>query len=283
MASDAHLHPYYLKDRQPDFNEWRLARKIRIAASAFGREEFLWNEKLAFSGQNRPGGDLSVRLCFGVHPQLPFEIKKGSLPDTLREDLEFAESLAAGGRQISAIGEAGFDLYDSGYRETEKIQEEIFNAELEIALKYELPLVLHLRRAMHKVFLYKKQLKKVPALVFHSFSGPPDEAKSILRNGLNGYFSFGAAILLNHKNAVRSVSLLPGERLLTETDAPYQPLRGKEFSSCEDIFTIMGKAFSLRNPQSADGQKTSSGGTGGIEEFEAVLDRNFDRVFGNGT
>ena len=74
--------------------------------------------------------------------------------------------------------------------------------------------MLHVRRAMHKIFPYTGALKKLPAVVFHSWPGSPDEGFSFLRRGINAFFSFGTTIMLNHKNAIRSCAAFPAERLL---------------------------------------------------------------------
>ena len=61
---------------------------------------------------------------------------------------------------------------------------------MEIAIKNNLPVVIHCRKANHKLFKYKKQLSKLPEVLFHSFMGPSAEALSLLNSDINGYFSF---------------------------------------------------------------------------------------------
>ncbi|MDR0910571.1 MAG: TatD family hydrolase [Spirochaetaceae bacterium] len=169
--------------------------------------------------------------------------------------------------EIQAIGEIGFDLFPE-YRPYEKAQEEVFAIQLALAIEQGLPVVLHVRKAMHKVFSYIRQLKQVPALVFHSYSGTVDDSRSLMRHGLNVYFSFGNAICLNHKQARQCVKELPLERLLTETDAPYQPQRGRAFSSYADLPIILNEMALLRN--------------GNAKEIEEQIDINWHRVFESG-
>jgi TatD DNase family protein len=184
--------------------------------------------------------------------------------------LELLETLAASSA-LNAIGETGFDLYDHSFRETEAVQDELFAAHLETALRYALPLVIHARRAMHKVFAHTATLKKLPAVVFHSYMGTVEEALSLLRRGVNAYFSFGAGILLNHRTAIRCCASLPLDHLLLETDAPYQPLRGREFSRWADLAAIRLEAAAIR------WEAGSSGGS--PEELEFATDRNFALIF----
>jgi TatD DNase family protein len=180
------------------------------------------------------------------------------------------ENLAAEGR-LAAVGETGFDLFNAAFRETEKIQGELFAVHLETALRYDLPLVIHVRRAMHKIFAHSRELKKCRAVVFHSWPGTAGEGEALLRRGINVYFSFGNAIMLNHREMIRCCAVFPANRLLTETDAPFQPLRGKNFSCYADLVRILETIATLRNEA---GTECSN-----AEESEKVVEENFRAVF----
>ncbi|MDR1362969.1 MAG: TatD family hydrolase [Spirochaetaceae bacterium] len=260
MASDAHAHPFELDRLYSGAETERRKLNIICAASAWRREEFLHNEQAA--------AVFPMALCFAVHPQLP-ALSSARDTKTARDSLLALEHLAAENR-IDAVGETGFDLYDETFRATEKIQDELFEQHLCIAEKYELPLVLHVRRAAQKIFLHTKRLKKIPSVVFHSYQGTEGEAASILRRGINAYFSFGAAILLNHKTAMKTCAALDAERLLFETDAPYQSLRGKAFSSYAEIKLIIQEAAELKR---AAGQSYTPA------ELEKITDANFFAVY----
>jgi TatD DNase family protein len=125
---------------------------------------------------------------------------------------------------------------------------------------------------MHKVFACSVALKKIPALVFHSYSGTLKEGEDLVKRGVNAYFSFGASLLLKHKEARRACALLPAERLLLETDAPYQPPRGRPFSTWADLASILREAAVLRR----DAESPASSPA----ELEALTDENFRLVFG---
>ena len=272
MASDAHAHPLDLLELYPQAEEERRSLHIACAASSCTKEEFLFNEKIAAAAKEEKTAP--VFPCFAIHPQLPAYIKKEtpacSTAD-FKDPLDLLSALAAENR-IAAVGECGFDLYSQQYKETETIQHELFAVHLEIAQQYNLPVVLHVRRAMHKIFPFVKTLKKLPAVIFHSWPGSPEEAFSMLRRDIHAYFSFGTTLLLNHKNAIRSFAALPVESLLLETDAPYQPLQGTEFSSWADMPAILEAAAKIRKEG-----KTKQG----IEtaELEEIVDRNFFGIF----
>jgi TatD DNase family protein len=274
MASDAHAHPDDLLRVFPDAETERRSLRVTCAASSCTAEEFSHNEALA--AQAKEAGAAPLYPCFAVHPQLPSaRLSSGQLPKpttNFRDSLELLETLAAEHR-IAAVGETGFDLYSAEFKETEAIQDDLFTAHLEIALRYDIPIVIHVRRAMHKIFPHAKKLKKLPAVVFHSWPGVPEEAFSLLNKGIRAFFSFGTTLLLNHKNAIRSCAALPAEHLLLETDAPYQPLRGNTFSRWKDIRAILAAAAAIRKEAgSAHGNEAA--------ELEEIVDRNFFGVFG---
>jgi len=276
MASDAHAHPQDLLRLFPGAEAERRSLGIACAASSCYGEEFSLHEKTAAAAQR--DGAPPLCLCFAVHPQLPASLHaeggKKSGHDSvsgMRDKLDLLSALAAGGR-IAAVGETGFDLYSQKYKETEKIQDDLFIEHLEIALRHDLPLVLHVRRGMHKIFPHVKTLKKLPAIVFHSWPGAPDEGFSLLRRGIRAFFSFGTTLLLNHKNAIRSCAAFPPDNLLLETDAPWQPLRGKEFSRWADLPAVTACAAAIRKEHGA-AQGTTT------EELEEITDRNFTGIF----
>ena len=273
MLIDAHCHPFDLAAVLPGFEDERRRFNVLCAASAADCEEFVFNEELARNA--RAAGAARLLPCFAVHPQLP----AGNSGYDINANLELLENLAEQGR-LAAVGEAGFDLYNAQFRETEALQDRIFAFHADVALRRDLPLVLHMRRAMHKIFSLSGTLKKCRALVFHSWSGTLGEAQSLLARGINAYFSFGTVILLNHREAMRSCASLPADRLLTETDAPYQPLRnqGRNFSSWADLPEILNAAAALRREAGAH-SKTGAAGADAAE-LEQCVEKNFREAFG---
>jgi TatD DNase family protein len=251
MPSDAHCHPYYLKDFFSDYEQERRILNIQCAASAFSGVEFLHNEELA-----KKNDAPYLALCFGFHPQMPAY--------NLVPDFELFEALVRE-KRIVCIGESGFDFFDKIFTATEALQQILFEEQLNIAKQFTMPMLLHIRRAMHKIFVYRKKLRSLPAVVFHSFSGSVEEAKAILRCGINAYFSFGTPLLCNHKKALRCVIELPLERLLFETDAPYQKLNGASFTSFKELNKVMEKAACLREESS--------------ELLINITDANFNNIF----
>jgi len=278
--TDAHCHPrdllLYLKNAEEERRETGTA----AAASSWNLEEFEYHEGLARKAE--VDGAPRLFCCFALHPQLSADsqfyantqidggFKKGGF--TAEAGFELLRSLAAQGR-VDAVGETGFDLFDDKYRAGEKLQEEMFVSHLETALKYDLPVIIHARKAMHKLFPYAEKLKKLPAIVFHSWPGTKGEGEAWLKKGVNAFFSFGSVVLKNHKDAMASAACFPAERILLETDAPYQPLRGKSFSSYGDLKATLAGIAALR--------KEAGSSFAGHEELEQATTGNFFRVFLN--
>ena len=264
MLTDAHCHPFDLADLYPQAEDERWQLGVMCASSATTLAEFEYCERLAM--QAKENNIVPIFPCFAVHPQMPAFKKLG----IRNEELEMLENLASSGR-IAAVGETGFDLYNAAFRETEKIQDDLFNVHLDVAIRYDLPIVLHVRRAMHKIFARTADLKKCRAVIFHSWPGPMGEGEALIRRGVNAFFSFGAAVMLNHREAMRCCAVFPAGRLLTETDAPFQPPRGREFSRYADLKSIIETAAALRREAGTE--------ISGVEELENVIEGNFRTAF----
>ena len=263
--TDAHCHPWDLLEYAASAETERRESGTACAASSWNREQFEYHEGLARKACEE--GAPPLFCCFALHPQLCAPDNGEFSP---REGLEFLQSLAASGR-LDAVGETGFDLYNARFRAGEKLQDELFAAHVDTALEYGLPLVIHARRAMHKIFPFTSVFKKLPAVIFHSWPGTKGEGEALLRRGINALFSFGTTVTNNHREAMACAALFPPERLLLETDAPYQPLRGNAFSSWRDLPQVCSCIAALRKEA---GSPCAEPG-----ELEAQTTTNFYRVF----
>ena len=200
-------------------------------------------------------------ISYGIHPQSP-SLKETSF---VKRELEYLESLLAS-KKIVAVGECGFDFFTQEFKATAREQENVFEAQLALAQKYNVPLVLHLRKAIEKIFSYSRALKDVRAVIFHSFPGTLREAKSLRNHGINAFFSFGKPVLNGKKSAIDCLSNLPSENLLLETDAPYQTLKGEQETFPSEIKRVYEMACQLR--------KCPAG------ELSSIIYENFCRAFG---
>lgn len=177
---------------------------------------------------------LKILPSFGVHPQNPDEKK-----------LPFLEKLVAE-KRIAAIGEIGFDFFYRGDRENVAQQKKVWEYSVALAVEYGYPIIVHNRKALDMMFLYSGELKKVPGVLFHSFSFGKREALSLLDKGIDSYFSFGKPLLRGSKKNEECVTGLPIGRILFETDAPFQVSSGESFSRPEQISEVYERASVLR-------------------------------------
>ena len=209
-----------------------------------------------------------VLQSFGLHPQAPFSDERDF---ALR--LEFLEGLLQE-RRIAAVGECGLDFFTQEFSANRAAQEKAFAAQLEAAARHKVPAIVHARKAMQEIFESAAALKKVPAVVFHSFAGTLMDARSLLSKGINAYFSFGKPLMNGAKKAILCVRALPLDRLLFETDAPYQTLKGEKATSPAEIADVYQAAFEIRAAGSPFEARPS------FIDFSAEVEKNFRAVFG---
>lgn len=122
------------------------------------------------------------------------------------------------------LGECGLDRVKNPVYEP---QAEVFARQIELAVQYERPLIVHAVRA--DAWLENFWTRLPSKFVFHSFSGSRELLNKIITRG--GYVGFNYSILRSrHRENV--LKAIPAECILLETDGPYQsPFRGKEVSS----------------------------------------------------
>lgn len=133
--------------------------------------------------------------------------------------------------KIKAIGEIGLDYYWDENPDKE-IQREVFIRQMKLAERLNLPVIIHDREA-HKDTL--DIIKMFPSVkgVIHCFSGSPEFAQECIKLGY--YIGFtGVVTFKNAKKIVETASIVPLDRILVETDAPYMapaPHRGSRNES----------------------------------------------------
>ena len=131
--------------------------------------------------------------------------------------------------KVIAIGEIGLDYYYDGY--DKDLQIKIFKEQLELARELDLPVVIHSREATQDMMEILKKYQ--PRGVMHCYSGSAETAKEILSIGM--YISFTGVITFNNaRRAVEACEVIPMDRLVLETDAPYMaptPFRGQRCDS----------------------------------------------------
>jgi TatD DNase family protein len=164
----------------------------------------------------------SVRFSIGIHPH-----QAGECAGDVDEAVGRVES-AAEAHGAVAIGEIGLDYhYDFAPR---PVQQDVFRRQIDLARRLGRPVVVHTREASEDTFAILREAGGGALRgVFHCFTGDAPTAASALEIGF--YLSFAGIVTFPKAAELRDVArLVPADRLLIETDAPYLapvPHRGK--------------------------------------------------------
>jgi len=165
---------------------------------------------LASSEPAEPSDQSLLHAAYGLHPVFTPEHH----PDDLIELERFLQTA-----DVVAVGECGLDFFIPDY--DSETQMRYFTAQLDLAVQYQLPVIIHARKALDLVL---RELRKRPGLrgVIHSFSGSLQQAKQLIDLGF--YLGFGGPVTYTRALKLRMlVAELPLSALLIETDAPDQP------------------------------------------------------------
>lgn len=222
---------------------------VRGISCVLDEKDFLAMEKVVLDK------NLEIKKSFGIHPLdlVDFEKKLVFMEKILRE------------KRIHAVGEIGFDFYTHEGKMDSPLQSLVFEKSVDLAIKYGYPVIIHNRKALDKMFSYSDRLAKLPWVIFHSFPFTSREAESLLDKKINAYFSFGKPIINGNKRQIDCIKNLPLERILMETDAPYQALKGEYITSLEDIKKIYGLASKIRGMD--------------MDDFVNAININVDNLF----
>ena len=214
---DSHAH--YLDDRFSDDREELLTSLLRGEVCGIvenGTNAATSREAVALAHRHE-----RLWAAVGIHP--------GDVGGAVPSDLSVIERLAADDKVV-AIGEIGLDyFYDDNAPRA--VQQQWFCAQLELAQRLALPVVVHDREAHEDTLRLLKEYR--PAGVVHCFSGSAEMAREILSLGM--YIGIGGVVTFkNARKTLEVASVIPLDRLLLETDAPYLspvPYRGERCDS----------------------------------------------------
>jgi len=214
---DTHAHLDMLKQMTPEF---------AVSESAKQGVRYIINIGSSLSGSRKSslyaGMFSNVFGSAGVHPH---DAEKFS-----NNVLSQLESIIAANKKIVAVGETGFDYFRN--LSPRDLQKSAFISQIELALKYGLPVIVHDRDAHDDMFeiLDHYSSDKNFRAVIHCFSGSTGFAMKCLELGF--FISFTGVITFpNARELVSTVSEVPVERMFLETDAPFlapQEKRGRE-------------------------------------------------------
>ncbi len=200
-----------------------------------------------------------VYFSAGFHPSELHKFEEG--------DLERLEALCRHEKCV-AVGEIGLDYHFDDNPSKER-QEELFVAQMRLAQKVGLPIVVHSRDAKEdtlRLLQNHRDLYERGGLL-HCYSYEAEEVEAFA--ALDMYFSFGGVCTFKNASAAqKSVQLVPAIRILTETDCPYlapAPFRGSFPNQPKHVSLVTEKMAALRQEN--------------VKEFEKQVEENARRLF----
>ncbi|HEU4709298.1 MAG TPA: TatD family hydrolase [Methylophilaceae bacterium] len=177
------------------------------------------------------------------------------------EDLEYLEALVveklAGNKPPVAIGEIGLDFFIEGYDKVR--QEHFFTEQLKLARKYDLPVILHVRKSVDTVLKHLRRIQ-VKGGIAHAFNGSRQQADIFIEMGFK--LGFGGAMTYERALKIRELArTVPLESIVLETDAPDIPpewLGHKGRNTPDQLARIAEVLAGLRNLERSEVAETTA-------------------------
>ncbi|WP_302604284.1 TatD family hydrolase [uncultured Alistipes sp.] len=190
---------------------------------------------------HRPTGSGIELRTAGIHPWDAPQADSAAL-DRLARELE------SGG--VQAVGETGLDFARPADRDA---QVRLFRAQLALACRYGLPVVLHCVKAFEQTMRLLRE-QEPRAVIFHGFIGSPEQARQALERGY--YLSFGERTFASPRT-VEALKETPLSQLFLETDDSETPVK--------TIYTRVAELLALL-----------------VEELKRATTENYERIFIHG-
>jgi TatD DNase family protein len=201
----------------------------------------------------------AVHFATGIHPH-----QSGDFAGRVDEALGTVRQ-AAEHHRACAIGEIGLDYhYDFSPRQ---VQQDVFRAQVGLALELRLPVIIHTREATEDTLHILRDAGRGQVRgVFHCFTG--DEAMARAAFDLDFYLSFAGILTFPRSEGIRAAArIAPAGRFLAETDAPYLapvPHRGKRNEPAY-VAEVVAKLAEIRGAA--------------VPDVAALVTRNFAALF----
>lgn len=170
------------------------------------------------------------QICYplmGLHPT--------SVNEDYEEELQLVEFWLQK-EKFYGIGEVGIDLYWDKTFVAE--QTDAFRRQVQLAFKYDLPLVIHFRESFDEVMaVLREEMKPGLCGVFHSFSGTAEQAAQVV--GLGFFLGVNGVVTFKNSGMDEVIAQIDPKHLILETDSPYLtpvPFRGRRNESSYLIY-----------------------------------------------
>lgn len=216
---DTHTH-LYLKQFNEDIDEV-VSRALAVGVNRFYMPSLnsSYNKGMLQLMSRYPK---NIFCMIGLHPCYVDEGYKNEL-DFVRDEIQR--------NKYYAIGEIGIDLY----HEKKFLKQQIisFEEQINLAITYDLPIVIHCRESFNEIYDVLKNFKSTNLKgIFHCFSGTIEQANKII--DLNFSLGIGGVVTFKNGKISEFLNQIPIEKIVLETDSPYLapvPYRGKRNES----------------------------------------------------
>lgn len=253
MLIDTHSH-IYLPEFEPELAEMlKRAEKEGVGKILMPAIDSSTHQQMLQLEESLPDQCLSM---MGLHPC--------SVKENYKEELAIARNYLKKQR-FKAVGEIGLDFYwDKTFTEQ---QYAAFNEQIEWALEYNIPIVIHSRESTDEcINVVAAHQKGQLTGVFHCFSGNVEQAQKII--GLGLYLGIGGVVTFKNSGLDKVMESVSLENIVLETDAPYLapvPFRGKR-NEPSYLKYVVEKLSTLKNIS--------------IEEVAKITTTNAGKLFG---
>ena len=253
MIIDTHSHVYL-----PEFDPDRVEMLARAENERIGIILMPAIDTQAHSAMLKTERDFAGK-CVAMMGLHPCSIKEG-----YRQELKTVQEYF-GQRRFVAVGETGLDFYWDRTFTSE--QYDSFQIQIEIALQYDIPVVIHSRNSIGECIkvIAENQNGNLKG-VFHCFSGSTEEAKQIMDLGF--FLGIGGVITFKNSGLDGVMADIDMTNIVLETDAPYLapvPFRGKR-NECSYLKYVVEKLSGVKNISK--------------EEIENITTKNAQKLFG---
>ena len=226
IDTHAHILSEYYDDIDELVNDLKNKNVLRVLNAASNLSESIEVLNLSKKYKNL------LLPVIGIHPESVSEC------DNLNEIEQLIKD-----NKVYAVGEIGLDYY--WIKDNKEEQKDLFIKQIELASKYNLPIVVHTRDSIQDTFNILKQYKVRG--VIHAYSGSIEMAREFIKLG----FKLGIGGVLTFKNSklyevILSIDL---KDILLETDSPYltpEPFRGKK-NNPSNVYYVAKRIAEIKN------------------------------------
>ena len=212
-------HAHILSDFYDDIDELIEELKSKNIIKVINCADSIETSKEVLNIYNKYEGYLLPAV--GIHPENIDNSNLKTIENIIKE------------HKVFAIGEIGLDYHYNDENKDE--QKEYFIKQLDLALKYDLPVIIHIREAMQECFDILKTRKNKG--IIHCFSGSVEMAREYIKLGYK--LGIGGVLTFKNSKLYEVIEKIDLKDIVLETDSPFlspEPFRGKKNKPCNVLY-----------------------------------------------